>query len=271
MARAPFDMQELKANGFRTNDRRYLEKAHEIAVGFKPEAHETDEQVREAILTVYPECRNAEPESMKLEPKVENVTHISEASIPELRKMPNLSGNGKWEGRMRRVQYNRSTPAKYEDALPVRWEESFIQLKHGVVTDIPYPFYHNIMSAINIDLTTEIVEVKAHGVPRGTKQLEISESISKKYNINDLGDTPGTEHLPENYGDFFRQVARKTSMLKGISRAWLLKIHTILFGVTPITELVHVSDQDIRLKIATRLGPEFEQLMADELYGTAVA
>jgi len=268
MARAPFDMQELKANGFKTNDRRYLDKAHEIATGFKPEPHETDDQVRESILTVYPECRDASP--MKLEPK-SNVTSIDEAVVPELRKMPNLSGNGKWEGRMRRVKYTRQTASKYEDALPVRWEEAFVKLKHNEVTDIPYPFYHNLMSAINITLTTEIVADKTPGVPRGTKVVEILETHEPKYNITDLGDVPGTEHLPENYGDFFRQVARKTTMLKGVSRAWLLKIHTILFGVTPITELVHVSDQDIRLKIATRLGPEFEQLMADELYGTAVA
>jgi hypothetical protein len=56
-----------------------------------------------------------------------------------------------------------------------------------------------------------------------------------------------------------------------VARAMLLKVNTTLFGTTPISELAHVSDQDIRLKIAVSLGPEFEQMMADELYGTAVA
>lgn len=270
MSRPTFNLPELKASGFNTNDRRYLAKAYELGVGYPPDTALSIEQIRDALFEVWPETRNVKAPVVE-QPPAANVTPIASAAPAELRKMPNLSGNGVWEGKKRRIMYTRQTQAKYEDALPVRWEESFFQLPHGKAVDVPYPFYHSVLSATDVSFTTEIVDDKGPGVPRGAKYVEKRDTSQPKYNIQDFGDTPGTEHLPENYGDFFRQVARKTNMLKGVARAWLLRIHTILFGVTPITELVHVSDEDIRLKIATRLGPEFEQLMADELYGSAVA
>jgi hypothetical protein len=269
MARSSaFDMQNLRDNGFKTNDRALLNRAHEIAVGYEPDAMDSNDIVRERLLEVFPDAGQPRPKDA-VDEKNENVVAI--ADPVDLRRLPDLTGRGNWGGKKRRVRYSRQTQSKYEDALPVRWEESIIQLRDGEVQDIPYPFYRNLMAAIDIRFTTSIIhDTTPNSVP-GAKMVQTDTRILPKYNVADLGDTPGTEHLPEDYGDLFRRIARKTNMLKGVTRAMLLKVNTTLFGTTPISELAHVSDQDIRLKIAVSLGPEFEQMMADELYGTAVA
>lgn len=263
MAQEKFDLDALKGNGFATKNRKFLEKAHTILLGYDAEAAESDDVIRNRLKEVVGPNTSSTPIIAQL--------HKDTTSQPiDLRVMPNLSGNGKWDGRMRRVTYVKSDPNSSEDVITPRWEEVKQDLQNGVPTDLIWPLYENLISAVDIALEKDF-EFEKSGKNKGRLMVTETTKRTPKYTYIDHGDVPGTEDKPEDYLRYFWRVAKKTHMFKGVSRALILRVHTILFGPEPITKFVGVTDQDLRLKIAVNLGPEYEQLMQEELYGDALS
>ena len=263
MGREKFDLDAMKANGFATTDRRYLEKAHNILLGYDAESNEPDDLIRQRLRDTV--GANVTPTPV--------VTPLHKDTVEEpidLRVMPNLTGNGKWDGRMRRVTYIKSDPNSQEDVITCRWEEVKQDLINGKPTDLLWPLWENLKNSVDITLEKEF-DFEKSGKNKGRLMVSEKTTMKPKYTYVDHGDVPGTEGKPEDYLRYFWRVARKTNMFKGVSRALILRVHTILFGPQPITSFVGVTDQDLRLKIAVSLGPEFEKMMHEELYGDALS
>ena len=269
MARDKFDYEAIKAAGFKTSDRGYLSKCQDILLGYPAEDIDTVDVIRNRLR----EAVGNAPRETVAEPS--NVTPITAAkSKPvSLLRLPNLSGNGKWEGRMRRIKYIPRNRDDGEQVVVCRWEE----MKQDVIADqeqdLPWPIFMNFCDAVDIKFWKE------HDLDPGKKDPRMKgrlvtiehEEVTKKYTFVDMGDVPGTEDLPESYFDYFQRVAKQTNMLRDVTRALILKVHAILFGVKPMTAFVGVTDQDLRVQIAVSLGPDYENMMQEELYGVAVA
>lgn len=200
-----------------------------------------------------------------------NVTPITQGSKPlALAKLPNLTGNGRWDGRMRRVTYIKSDPNSSEDVVTPRWEMVKQDCITGQPTDLIWPLYQNLIAAVDLKLEKDF-EYEKTGKWKGRLIVNERTISTPKFTIIDHGDVPGTEDKPCDYDEYFKMVARETCVFSGVTRALLMKVHAIMFGVVPITEMSVVSDQDLRLKIAVRMGPEFEDMMSAELFGSAAS
>jgi hypothetical protein len=187
-----------------------------------------------------------------------------------LTKLPNLTGNGRWDGRMRRITYIKSDPNSSEDVVTPRWEMVKQDCVTGKQIDLIWPLYQNLLAAVDLKLEKDF-EYEKTGKWKGRLIVNERTIATQKYTILDHGDVPGTEDKPSDYNEYFQMVARETCVFRNVTRALIMKVHAILFGVVPITELQGVSDQDLRLKIAVRMGPEFEDMMSAELFGTAAS
>lgn len=268
MARPKFDLDALKANGFATDDRAYLEKAHTILLGYGPEEVEDNQVVRERLRLLVKQTQVHAPAPT---PTVVTQLHKDTPEAPiDLKVMPNLTANGNWGGKWRRVTWLQD-PKDPVQVITVRWETLQQDLVPNVPIDMPWPLYQSLIGAEDRQLERRYSHDTTPGPKEGRLILTEKTVITKKYLITDHGDVPGTEDKATSYYDYFQRVARKTNMFHNVTRSLLLKVHNILFGPTPITELTGVSDQDLRVKIAVSLGPEFEALMVSELYGSAVS
>lgn len=276
MSREKFDLETLKATNFATNDKRHLAKAHLVLLGYEPDENETIDDIRFRCqeVTNVPRASTTEPvESAQESQKV--VTNVVEGKFqqpPSLRKLPNLfgNGNGKWEGRMRRVVFQPRSTTEGDQVITARWEELKQDLIAGVPTDMPWPLYMNVLNAEDIHFE-KVHDLEKTGKYKGRLITTEVETKSKKYLIQDLGDVPGTEHLPESFYDYFCKIAKQTNMFRNVARPLLLKVHGILYEIRSMKDFLGVTDQDIRVEIAMRLGPQFEEMMQSELYGEAVA
>lgn len=266
MSRDKFDLETLKATKFASNDKRHLAKAHTVLLGYEPDDNETIQAIRDRCLEVTG-SRPADPEGEPLEKPQTNVVSIK-SQLPSLRKLPNLygNGNGKWEGRQRRVTYQARSPTDGEQVITARWEELKQDLISGVPTDMPWPLYMNAFNAVDIHFE-KVHDLEKSGKYKGRLITTEVETTTKKYLIQDLGDVPGTEDLPESFYDYFCKIAKQTNMFAKVARPLLLKVHGILYETRSMKEFLGVTDQDIRVEIAVRLGPEYEEMMQAELYG----
>lgn len=270
MARDKFDFEAIKANHFKTNDRGYLAKCQTIMLGYEPEDIDTVAVIR----TRLQDALGAVPRETVPE-VASNITQISAAkSKPlSLTRMPNLSGNGKWEGRMRRIKYIPRSSDAGEQVVVCRWEE----MKQDVIAeqeqDLPWPLYMNFCQAVDIQYWKEHLLDEGREDPKMKGRLITieHEKQTPKYKFMDYGDVPGTADLPESYFDYFQKLAEQTGVFKGITRTLILKVHGILFGIKPMTAFIGVTDEDLRMQIAVSLGPKYEEIMQAELYGEAVA
>lgn len=272
MSREKFDLETLKATKFATNDKRHLAKAHLVLLGYEPDDNETIDMIRFRCLEVTGTPRETKPQvddSAQESPKV--VTNVVEGKFqqpPSLKKLPNLfgNGNGKWEGRMRRVVFQPRSPTDGDQVITARWEELKQDLIAGKPTDMPWPLYMNAFNAIDIQFE-KVHDLEKQGKYKGRLITTEVETITKKYLIQDLGDVPGTEDLPESFYDYFCKIAKQTNMFRNVARPLLLKVHGILYETRSMKEFLGVTDQDIRVEIAVRLGPQYEEMMQAELYG----
>lgn len=265
-----FDLGELRARNFESNSRNFLVRAHNIMLGYEPEPHETNEVIQARLREASGPIGQAKVEAIKQEIEEKKVIAL-DTPQNALRRMPNLGCSGKWEGKMRRVCYQKRDPNDAEDAITVAWEEMKIDLVHNRPVDIPYPLYESLKAAKTYKLNRRWEHEKEPGPKEGMLYCIEKVEENPRYRFDDLGDTPGTENKFESYLHLFRDIANKTQIFKGITRTLLVKIYNICFGTTPMTALIGVSDQDLRIKIAAFLGPDYEAMMSEELYGSAVA
>ncbi len=268
MAKA-FDIDALKANGFATDNRKDLEKAHHILLGYEPEEFESNDVIRGKLREIakvleQPKEPEKAPES--------NVTPLARANELDLRKMPNLTATGAWGGLFMGLRWRKRDTKDTQDVITARWETREQDLLPDTDTWMPYPLYRAFIDAVDVGYETDYSHDFDKRLPadmRGRLIATTKNTSEAKYILTDLGPKPGTEHLPRDYFHFFQTVATKTQMFNGVSRTMLMRVYNILFGDTPITRLVGVSDRDLRVKIAVSLGPDYEHMMDEELYGNA--
>lgn len=272
MAREKFDLDAIKAGNFKINDRGHLAKAQNILLGYEPYDIDTIAVIRTRLQDAVGNVPRATEEAT--ETTVSNVTAIGSAKTQpvSLRRLPNLygNGNGKWEGRMRRVKFIPRDRKEGEQVITARWEELKQDVIADQITDMPWPLYMNFSQAEDREYE-KVHTLEPSGKYKGRLITTEIERSTPKYNYIDLGDVPGTEDLPESFYDYFCKLAKQTRMFLNIARPLLLKVHGILYEVRPMTAFLGVTDQDIRVEIAVRLGPDYEEMMQAELYGEAVA
>ena len=266
-----FDLGELKARNFETTSRTFLAKAHQIMLGYPPDDSDDLDVLKGKLREVAGPIGKAKVEEIKKEIEESNIVSMNTLQM-SLRRMPNLGSSGKWEGKWRRLEYIKTDPKGNEDVITIRWEELKIDLIHKQVQDVPYPLYEQLLAAKEYTLIRKYGHFKDTGTSKDGR-LYVEESIKEenKYNFIDHGDVPGTEDKYRDFLYYFRDVASQTKVFEGVSRTLLTKIYNICYGTTPMTALIGISDQDLRIKIASFLGPDYEQMMTEELYGSAVA
>lgn len=276
MAKPTFDLDALKASNFVTTNRGDLAKAHNILMGYPPDEHEDADVIRGKLREITKAVPAPDPLLSGLDapvpPVPANVTPINKNAEADLRKMPNLGPNGAWGGLQMGLVWTKRNADDMEEVIIARWETRTEYLLPGEKKYMPYPLYRAFIDAVDRKIVKEWSHDNRKELPshmRGMLICEESTVITPKYILTELGALAGTEDLPRDYLDHFQRVAKRTQMFRGVSRTLLLKINAILFGEAPITQLVGVTDTDLRVKIASSLGPDYEHLMDEELHGSA--
>jgi hypothetical protein len=283
-AKLAYNPAKMRAARFEGYPRAHLNKAHEMFVGFIPEAGLPDEDVIEALCRAcnVPRTQAGGPQrppgsqpSALTSPEAKAAMKASTPQIARIGRIPNLSPQGVWEGRMRRVQFGPTGTAA--ETITLGWDaQARWAIKVPDIVDLPWPYWCRVRDSVSVDT----LSTKARKWVRDeeTEQLVTVTKIDKKtglpgirrnvYNYVDQGDVPGTEHLPTGYFEFFQEQARATAMFKGFGRQSLIMVHGKLRDGTPSSFYEKRDSIDLRYRIAEVLGPFAVDLMNEEVYAS---
>jgi len=120
------------------------------------------------------------------------------AVMPTLRDIPNLSPNGKWQGKRARIRRTKTGHQDMGGAL-MRWNGWPTIIPLDVVVDIAWPIFIALKAAVGLNL-----EVTQEADPTNKARIHniMKESRYDKYPHQYMGVTPGTENLPESAWEY---------------------------------------------------------------------
>lgn len=112
----------------------------------------------------------------------------------------NLTPNGRWGGRRRRIQIPRpATATKSEKAIPIGWNgKATYWLPFDEVASVPYPIY-NILRETKLRRPVQKVIEGIDGVKEITTAWEFDDFI-----LRDFGDDAVTAHLPASLTGWYQ-------------------------------------------------------------------
>lgn len=188
---------------------------------------------------------------------------IAEKKIAKLqtaRKWLNLTPNGKWEGRYRRVKLLRTPEFQNIPAHPLGWEDNVRYYHFDTVVDMMYPHYEALKNMMRGTITEKQQLNQSTGDKETVKVLTESPVIP----YQDYGDTPGTEHLPISMIDYMQNVYAEEGQWKKASRAKLLSLlGRVMGGEVPANYLKDKTDEMIRHDLLRRINIHEEYEDAD--------
>lgn len=262
------DVARLQADGFATASRELMERAYAQMYGFHPDEMLSDEQLRSELL-----------QTAKLQ-QIQASAPPMDEQVDRLTRIPNLGPNGKWGGRKRRVVVRKRDPSDAAETFGLGWEGHawtvrFCDQEQPYI-DMPWPYWQALNDAVIVDDRSDkarkFVREENGDIPRSI----VKPVRTQLYVFEDLGDTPGTEHLPTGYIEFFSKEARKTSVFKDASPAVLLLIYSKLYDGPPLDPRnqwrpVQLTTPQLRMRIAETLGTEFVDIVNSEIYANVAA
>lgn len=183
--------------------------------------------------------------------------------------IPNLTANGRWEGKEHWVVASNPGDPKIL-GIPVHWEGKLVISRdengafyHGIPFNkkvaIGHPWFIRLQNAQDIILARSVVTL-----PSGEKVMHEEQVPKPVFPFQPLGVVEGTEDKPESLLQWYRWEAEKRDNFRKASRAALLRMHSDLYGTTDVVKMRQVSDAELRAEILRFLGPDFEEYDEDE-------
>ena len=226
--------------GFRHCDRQALEQAARLLdVNAPPRLR--DETLRARL------CQAIGLVEGTLPPAPDATPPPAEKPAPRLSDPPpNLAPSGRWGGRYRRLRLMRGEAHKDHIAFPVSWEGQLRYFHFETELDMPWPYFSALQSM-------KEVHIQQHLVDNG-KRVKRSEVARQGISFSDLGDTPGTQHLPRSMVEYVRWLALANDRLGGAARRDLIRIMRWLHGQSVNRLIKDLSDEDLRDTILSFIG-----------------
>lgn len=269
-----FNLATLVQTQFSEASREEMDKAYEIKKGHASPMID-DEALRLALVAMYQPDETGEIRTME-PPASRDTTPGRAAAQRAVGRIPNLRPTGKWEGRMRRVTLHRFSESSPDYVVTLGWEGMKWSPPMDVAVDMPWPYWQSLLNTDFIDDRSE--DVTEWGREKNGKITCVrTPRRIRTQRYEDHGDVQGTENLPRDYSEFFQWEAKRTNCFRGYSRSALMTIHNILiepYGKTATGTAVvfdtayfqHMSNLDLRIKIASPLGPEVVAIMENESF-----
>lgn len=206
------------SDGFENSSREELEAYAEI-LGVKFHPNCGDDTLRNRLL----ENLGQAPREIPNEPddeeaatrKEENAemadvrSHAEPLSLKELFAL-NLTPDGKWQGRRRRIMIQRPVESpKARAPHACQWGRSMITIPLNKAVSVPYPFYHILKNA-NYKELEQKTRIDEDGVPHRVNIYH----RANRFSLSDMDDDERTSHLPVSQNDQFRRIVEATDMLR---------------------------------------------------------
>lgn len=166
---------------------------------------------------------------------------------------PNLTASGRWGGRMHRVLIPNTLAGtgSRQIGVPLSWQDKTLYVFFDRPMDIPEPHFNALKDARGAHI------IPQHKVrPDGSVEVTNIERPFQSVPYQDLGITPGTEHLPGSRLEYWRTQAGKSDYFARCKRTVLLSIRSDLIGPAGRATFKDVPDADIRWEILEFLGLE---------------
>ena len=131
----------------------------------------------------------------------------------------NLTPNGRWQGRRRRVSVPKPESMKGQAAHPWSWGRHQVMVPWNSPVDVPWPIFEQMKNTGYFEIEQERTTDR-----KGTPKI-INHRVQKmRFSFADHGDSPGTESLPKSQKDQFRRVAEATDYFQGWSKTQLARL-----------------------------------------------
>jgi hypothetical protein len=163
--------------------------------------------------------------------------------------LPNGKRSDGWQGRRHRVNVHppgaeNENPRKY---FQLTWEGAARVYPYGKDLDLPYPLYQNLKDSKRNHLIEREIRNERNEVIR----IDYDDNWLPRYHFNDIGPTPGTEHLPTSLRDYWATQAAKHGNFSDLvgqgqsSRRTLIQIRSELYEAAGPAFYRDLTDQDI--------------------------
>lgn len=240
----PEQFNEWRRNAFEGLDRNQLKQAAEIlGVEFAPQTNNDTlrKKLQEAIGLVSAPLTESQVGQIAAEAPKPNQRAVSITATP-----PNLGPAGRWGGRYRRVRLTKTSFYEKFKAFPLTWEGQTRYFHFDVDVDMPWPYFEVLRNMRE----TRITQSLSHD----GRRVEKSESSTQVLPYSDLGDTPGTEHLPCSMIEYVQRVAESCGRFADTPRRDLIRVMRWLHGPQANVTTKELTDDEIRDQILTFIG-----------------
>lgn len=227
--------------GFEGLERDDLKAAAEmLGVEYAPQTNNETlrKKLQEAIGTVNGTLQAA---------AVQQIAAASSAKAPDLSATPpNLGPSGTWGGRYRRIRLTKTDFYKNFNAFPLSWEGQVKYFHFDTDVDMPWPYYEVLRNMIETTITKDLSPDGRSAITKESKRQAVPYS--------DMGDTPGTGHLPCSMIEYVQAVAKGTSNFAQAPRRDLIRVMRWLHGPQVNVMLKDLTDDEIRDQLLTFIG-----------------
>ena len=223
MTHTTLNLAEAIANNFATCNREQLEAfAEMMEIDFHPNI--ADERLRDRMLDRIGKTLNqGEPLEISSDPSAEafEVRAPDKYTTKDLNELMalNLTPNGKWEGRRRKVSVPKPENLKGQQAHPFSWGKHMVMVPWNVPVSVPYPIYEILRNGQSFQIEQERTTDK-----RGTPKIINHRVEEMRFRYADMGDDPETLNRPTSQREQFRKVAEATEYFKDWNRAQLARL-----------------------------------------------
>lgn len=208
-----------------------------LGVGIGP--NESEESMKKKL------CANL---GIAIEETPDGAVPIAKAKVSGI---PNLSTEGNWEGKW----YELTIRCNDDNitGCPLGTNGRYENYALNETVRMPAPHFNNLKDRIGgkIGQTAKVLNGQIIGYDKEVKRQQL-------YTYEDVRVSPGTEHLPESYFEYFQRLARVKNSFKDFTRQKLLFIHSILKEHVGPEALREMKDEEILASILRALGPEFD-------------
>jgi len=269
----PFNLATLRKSGFADAPRAHLLKAYALLSGDEADEHMPDAELAD-------ECRRMTGTSTA-EPAVEDGAEpIPAGEIGSVEQPSNVVNVGRlvgiprlgpetfpeWDGRKRRVEFA-ALPSEQQKTITLGWDaRSKWVIEVPGTYDMPWPYWEILKNMYFIDDRSDKVR-KWHRDDESGKLFAITKPTRRPvYQYLDRGDVPGTEHLPTSYFEWAQGEAMRTQVWKNYGRPALMRLYRLLRDDPGSAFFERKTNVDIRVALATILGPTYLAIMDAEVY-----
>ena len=267
-----FNLAALRKSGFADAPRAHLLKAYALLAGDEADEHQSDDELaaecRRLTGTTTDVPRGTSEPPAGIEEPTQQQLSAQVVSVGKLGSIPRLGPETlpAWDGRKRLVDIA-ALPGE-QDTITLGWDaRSKWTIKLPVQDlEMPWPFWECLKNAVYVD--DRSVAARKHLRDEETGKAYVITKVIRRplYPYHDRGDVPGTEDLPTSYWDWAQGESLRTRVWRNYPRPALMRIYRLIRDDPGSAFFERKTNVDIRVAIATILGPQHLAVMDAEIY-----